>query len=668
MFLNASIKFRIILLSLVGILGMCVIAGSGKYLNSVKDIQIDIGSKSNDIGKIVLQNSVIEEKFRNAPEHSVISEHEINHKKIDVTVKEIEKISSSSVVKEMLEKILDIEKKHSENFKKLASNIFEMNEAKKDIFKNIQSMTLILNQAISDIDKEEAMLATEGEFLDGSKANLRVEFKDFMRYWDVRLMTIQNLLLTGNSEEYNTQKKISDSNISLRHNNIVEVIKSISSDDSGKVKAIWAALEKHLPVVSKLETTLYSLWENNQFLTTELAQTSNAIQKNVSNIVSTVQKEIAQQSRRGDILGIVVSISGIIILLFFSIIMVRAIIRPINNTVSMLKDIAEGEGDLTKRLNIISKDEIGDMATWFNLFVEKIQSIISDVSGNAKELNSASISLSKISDEMAKGANQTSIKAESVAEAGEEMHSNMSSVAAAMEEASININMVASSSEQISMTIGEVAKNTDNARKITQNAVSLAKSASDQVNKLGMAAKEIGKVVESITDISEQVNLLALNATIEAARAGEAGKGFAVVANEIKDLARQTSDATGQIKIRVEGIQSSTETTVNQIVDISKIVMDINETVSTIAAAVDEQSVTTKEITANISQASTGITEINQNVAQSNIVSGEIAKDISEVTEAADKMSKSSIKVNSSADELSSLASKLTSMVGRFKV
>jgi len=668
MFVNTSIKFRIVLLSFLGMLGMCVIAGSNKYLDLGKNIQIQIGCKSDNIVKYVLQNSLIERDFGNSPLKSLLDNHKINQKQINNTVEEIETLSSSPTIKSLSKQILQIQQKHNQNFTTLAANIFKIDAAKAEILKNISSMTQTLTQAIENIDKEEAMLFTEAELLDGSKANLRVGFKEFMGYWDSRLIIIQNLFLTGNSEEYHTLKKESDNRINLKHDNIIEIIKSVNSEDSGDIQKVWSKVDIALPLIEDMEKRVYTLWENNQTLTEELGHTSTEMQSAATKIATTVQKEMAKQSRKGDVFSLAVSAGGIAVLFLFSLIMIRAIIRPLNNTVSMLKNIAEGEGDLTKRLPVISKDEIGEMARWFNIFIEKIQTIISDVSGNAQNLNGASISLSEIAGVVAKGAEQTNTKAASVAAAGEEMHSNMNSVAAAMEEAASNINMVASASEQISSTISEVADNTENARVITGNAVSLAKSASDQVNQLGMAAKEIGKVVESITDISDQVNLLALNATIEAARAGEAGKGFAVVANEIKELARQTSDATGLVKNRIEGIQSSTEITVSQILTISKIVIDINQTVSAIAAAVEEQSVTTREITGNINQASTGISEINKNVAQSNAVSGEIARDISDVTQAAGEMSESSAKVNKSAEALLTLSGNLTAMVGKFKV
>jgi len=358
--------------------------------------------------------------------------------------------------------------------------------------------------------------------------------------------------------------------------------------------------------------------------------------------------------------------SGSSILIYF--IIQRSISFPLNNTVSMIRDVAEGEGDLTKRLKVLSADEVGDLSMWFNNFIDNLQGMIKKIMGYADLLGTSSKELTDLSGLMTDGANQMSAKSNVVATAANEMNTNMDSVAASMEEASTNTGMVATAAEQMTATINEIAQNSEKAATISSEAVTQAKNASNRVEELGVAAQEIGKVTEAITEISEQTNLLALNATIEAARAGDAGKGFAVVANEIKELARQTAEATHDIKEKIAGIQSTTEATVSDIGQISKIIDDVNEIVSTIATAVEEQSITTKEIANNVVQASTGISDVNKNVAQSSSVSDQIANDIDEVNQSAGEMSNSSSMLNMSAEKLVKLALELNELVNKFKV
>jgi methyl-accepting chemotaxis protein len=346
----------------------------------------------------------------------------------------------------------------------------------------------------------------------------------------------------------------------------------------------------------------------------------------------------------------------------------NAIATPVKAAVAGLKDIAEGDGDLTKRLQVVSRDEVGELAQWFNSFLDKLQALIKAISGSAETLGQSSARLKDLSREMTAGAGSMSAKSNTVATGAEEMSTSITSVAAAMEQASTNMESISAASGQMNSTIAEIAQRTEKARTITSEAVHQTESAFKNVDELGAAAKAISQVTEVITEISEQTNLLALNATIEAARAGEAGKGFAVVANEIKELARQTASSTQEIKTKIEGIQGATEQTVRQIGQISAVIKDVSDIVSTIAAATEEQSTATKEIAGSVSQASSGIQEVNQNVALSSTTSSSIAEDIAGINQETADMTARCSQVDANAQELSQQAIGLMQLVRRFKV
>lgn len=324
--------------------------------------------------------------------------------------------------------------------------------------------------------------------------------------------------------------------------------------------------------------------------------------------------------------------------LLLAFILTKAITGPIFKSVNFAE--AMSAGDLTQNVAVKQQDETGLLADSLNKMAQDLCGMMTDIKDGAMELLDSSGKMSTTASQMSAGAKETSSRSDTVAAAAEEM----------------------------TATIEEITKNTATTSTMTSQAVEQAASTSERVNELGDAARDISKVTETITDISEQTNLLALNATIEAARAGEAGKGFAVVANEIKELAQQTAEATLEIKSKIEGVQSSTEGTVNEIAEITKVIDDVNTMTSTVAAAVEEQSAATREIAANVAQASEGIQEVTKNVAESSTVAQSIAGEVAGINQAATELDESSSHVQASADDLNAFAGRLNDMVGKFKV
>jgi len=301
--------------------------------------------------------------------------------------------------------------------------------------------------------------------------------------------------------------------------------------------------------------------------------------------------------------------------------------------VGITEEIAEG--NLTTSLQNNASNSIQSEEDVLSKNLEKmtmnLRKMFQDIAASGISLNDTAKELNSLSVIMADESSNLTDKANTILNDSEEMNSNIRSVS--------------TSTSEMSSTVNEIAQNSEKARQVVSDAVSATGRTGSKMDELNLAADEISKVVVIIEDIAEQTKLLALNATIEAARAGEAGKGFAVVAGEVKELAQQTNSATDEIRQKINAIQHSTVAAVNEIEQVVKIINHVNEIVTTIATAVEEQNVTTSGIADSINQSS----QLADNVV-SNIGS---MKEFSEkVKNASDKTKSGSEQVSNRSDEL----------------
>ena len=328
----------------------------------------------------------------------------------------------------------------------------------------------------------------------------------------------------------------------------------------------------------------------------------------------TLKGQLDERNAAGTLVELSLGLLAAVVGLLLVWLMARSVTRPILGVAHMLEDIASGEGDLTRRLNYAKRDELGQLAGWFNRFLDKLQPVIADVKRSVQDARGTA-------DQSAAIASQTS--------AGmEQQYRQVDQVATASHEMSATAQDVARSAAQAA----HAARDADQATRqglavIDRTTSSIGHLAADmsqamvQVEGLAANSEKIGSVLEVIRAIAEQTNLLALNAAIEAARAGEAGRGFAVVADEVRNLARRTQESVEETRQVIEQLQSGTQevvtamgnshrqaqgsveqvsqavTALRQIGDAVTVFSDMN---LQIASAAEEQSAVAEEINHNV--------------------------------------------------------------------
>ncbi len=344
------------------------------------------------------------------------------------------------------------------------------------------------------------------------------------------------------------------------------------------------------------------------------------------------------------------AIGQVLLLLFI----LLPILKSISSMTERLKDIATGEGDLTKRIEVLSKDEIGETAGWFNTFVENLAVIIGQVAANARQVSQVAENVQR---------NSSSMVASS-----EEMAGQAASVAVAAEEMSATAFEIANSCTRSAASASEADQATETGARVIQETIAgmqriaeRVREAAANVEELGSKSNQIGTIVGTIEDIADQTNMLALNAAIEAARAGEMGRGFAVVADEVRALSERTTKATKEIGDMIRMIQQETGGAVKAI---ENGVVEVENGTREASRSGEALGVITNEIQNVTQQMSQIATAAEEQSATTNSISQSIRQITDVVQESADKAQGSV----SSAEELSRLADELQRLMGKFRV
>ncbi|MET1256006.1 methyl-accepting chemotaxis protein [Aliikangiella maris] len=651
-FNNLSIRIKT-LVSPISILILLSILGSISYSelkllshdtkNITQDLAPDAGTATQMLSGLYLKRLQVKNYIKSAKSEFVTEFDQID-KELMQTLNKAQKDIGNAQRVEMLEKVISLNQQYNDSFKNIVVNNMQHRHELVNNTLNVvgpqteKKLSQIMQSAFDDGDLTAAFYAgvAQRHLLLGRLYAFRFltdNDKDSEQRVDNELQQtqkeIENLLLNLENPIRRELAMTAQKNIVTYQKAFKEVVIAINNRNN----AINNTLDVIGPIMAKTTTAL----SNSVFKS--LLEQGEVVEQSISETISLILTTMA-----------VAIIAGLSI----AILVTQSIIKPIKQTNMILENIAQGDGDLTKRIPVKSQDELGHLAQNFNQFTNKLQSII-------KEISSVTTNVAKAADTM-------NLITKETFEGVENQNAQTFQVATAITEMTQAIQGVVENASQASAAASDADQQAKSGRNIVDTTVSTIKNlandvetSSQDIEQLRRQSENIGTVLDVIKSIAEQTNLLALNAAIEAARAGEQGRGFAVVADEVRTLAQRTQESTTEIETLIATLQSGAEQAVNSMLEsrkganvsveqakkagesleiITNAVATIVEMNTMIAASSEEQGVTSQEINRNIVNIQT-ISETN--------------------SQAADKTAKASY-------QLAELSEQLQSLVGQFKV
>jgi methyl-accepting chemotaxis protein len=471
--------------------------------------------------------------------------------------------------------------------------------------------------------------------------------------------SLASAVTTGDEEALNAANKLAE-----QMKKQLTTVGQLESEVSREVGQILQSFDAYYAVAFKVSQEMVS---NTADMATigERSQKMNADYENtVKKLTSFRDVQLTQfkhsiddanaQASQMITVGVIMMLITVLALFGTALPVVRGIDSSLGHIIRSLRDLAKEDGDLTVRIETKSKDELGDLAYWFNSFMEKLQGVVKEIVNTALPLSSLAKDLHQLTDDTNRTIAVQRKAADQAKVAVDDMSNSVIAEASSANEASSAANDSNTAADRGQQTVGITVSNI---RQLATN----VQEASEVILKLETDANQVGAVLDVIKGIAEQTNLLALNAAIEAARAGEQGRGFAVVADEVRTLASRTQKSTEEIQKTIEQLQSAARSAVQKMQQ------------STVQA---DQSVTSANQAGDSLQAITTsirrIREMNQHIAsateEQQVMAGTIVGHVVDIVKHTEHTSQSAGHIAKASRELANLAQNLENIARLFRV
>lgn len=351
---------------------------------------------------------------------------------------------------------------------------------------------------------------------------------------------------------------------------------------------------------------------------------------------------------------LIASIIGVLLIAAVALFVSRGITRPLRTTVAAMNDVSQGDGDLTRRIQVEHHDELGHLASSFNRFADDVGSMVVTIRQSSQSMSQAAIQLNQVLSDTRAGVDQQQAESEQVATAINELASASQEVARSAQQAS-------TAAEQAEQLVHTANRQLHSAVSVIHGLADQVSEGASAVEQLNQQSSKIGSVLDVIRNIAEQTNLLALNAAIESARAGEAGRGFAVVADEVRTLASRTQSSTHEIESMIAQVQQGTA-------KVTEIMQSIEQGSTTSVSEATDVEHALQEVLKSVNTINSQNAQIATAAEEQTSVSETINQNMTTIVDIANQTADGTRKATSYMEALADTADQLEQNVSRYQV